>query len=318
MKRNQLVLLGWIISLLFLYLVLRDLDWFSVKEALVKVSIIFPMMMIVATCSGFLLRSWRWKFLLPRGIPIKDSLGAVVLGYAANNVLPARLGEIVRAQAIGQKCQISRSLALASILVERIFDGLVLTCLLYLGIRGSNIPSWAASVGLLGLSLFGSASVIVMILALTRSLWEKKIDLLSSSRLRNALRQFGEGLTLVWRTPFLPITILGLSLTVWLVEGVTYLIAIKAFELEVPTTAALFVMGLINLGILIPSAPGYLGAFHYFGILALSAWQVPSEEALACVIVIHACLYFPITLWGLGYIPYFGFSSLGKLSSEVK
>ncbi len=318
MKRNQLVLLGWIISLLFLCLVLRDVNWSSVKEALVRISLIFPLMMVVTTCSGFLLRSWRWQFLLPRGIPIKDSLGAVVLGYAANNVLPARLGEIVRAQAIGQKCQISRSLALASIFVERVFDGLVLTCLLYLGIRGSTIPRWASSLGVLGLSLFGSALAIILLLALTRSLWEKKIERLSSSKLRNILKQFVGGLTLVWSTPFLPITILGLSLTVWLVEGITYYIAIQAFELQVPTTAALFVMGLINLGILIPSAPGYLGAFHYFGILALSAWQVPTDEALACVIVIHACLYFPITVWGLGYIPYFGFSSLGKLSSEVK
>ena len=318
MKRNQLILLGWIISFGFLVLVLRDVNWSSVKEALLRVSLIFPLMMVVATCSGFVLRSWRWKFLLPRGIPIKDSLGAVVLGYAANNVLPARLGEIVRAQAIGKKCQISRSLALASIFVERVFDGLVLTCLLYLGIRGSTIPSWAASVGVLGLSIFGGALVVVLLLAITRSLWEKKIELLPSLKLRHALQQFVKGLTLVWRTPWLPITILGMSLTVWLVEGITYYIAIKAFELQVPTTAALFVMGLINLGILIPSAPGYLGAFHYFGVLALSAWQVPSEEALACVIVIHACLYFPITLWGLGYIPYFGFSSLGKLSSEVK
>jgi glycosyltransferase 2 family protein len=318
LKRNQLILLGWIVSLLFLLLVLADVNWLSVKEALVKISIIFPMMMIVTTCSGFVLRSWRWQFLLPRGILIRDSLGAVVLGYAANNVLPARLGEIVRAQAIGQKCQISRSLALASIFVERVFDGLVLTCLLYLGIRGSTIPRWATSVGVFGLSLFGSALAVVLLLALTRSLWSPKIELVPSFKLRSILQQFARGLTLVWNTPFLPITIFGLSLTVWLVEGITYYIAIQAFELEVPPSAALFMMGLINLGILIPSAPGYLGAFHYFGVLALSAWQVPHEEALACIIVIHACLYFPITLWGLIYIPYFGFSSLGKLSSEMK
>ena len=77
-------------------------------------------------------------------------------------------------------------------------------------------------------------------------------------------------------------------------------------------------MGLINLGILVPAAPGYLGAFQYFGVLALSPWEVNSAEALACVILIHACQYLPITLWGLFYIRYFGFSSIGKLESEVK
>lgn len=318
MKRNLLVGLGWLISLVFLYFVLRDLNWSSVLVAFAKVSPLAAIAMIGAYCLGFVLRSWRWRLLLPRGIGMRDSLAAVVLGYAANNILPARLGEIVRAQAIGQKAKISRSLALASIFVERVFDGLVLTGLLYLGIRGSEIPTWASSIGVLGLSLFGGALTFVLLLALTRSLWSNKIELLPSLKLRQILQQFARGLTLVGRDRFLPITIFGLSLTVWLVEGIMFYIAIKAFALDVPPTAALFVMGVINLGILVPSAPGYLGAFQYFGLLAFSAWKVPAESALACIVMVHACQYLPITLWGLSYIPYFGFSSLGKLSSEVK
>ncbi len=318
MKRNLFVGLGWLISLVFLFFALRGLNWSSVLDGFAQVSLIVPITMVLVYCLGFVLRAWRWKLLLPRGILIGDSLGAVVLGYAANNVLPARLGEIVRAQAIGQKCQISRSLALASIFVERVFDGLVLTGLLYLGIKGSAIPDWASSVGILGLSIFGGALVFILLLAITRPLWTQKIELLPSLKLRKILSQFAQGLTLVGKNPFLPLTILGLTLTVWLVEGMMFYLAIKAFELQVPTTAALFVMGLVNLGILVPSAPGYLGAFQYFGILALSAWQVPAEEALGCMVLIHACQYLPITLWGLSYIPYFGFSSFGKLSGEVK
>ncbi len=317
MKRNLFVGLGWLVSFVFLYFALRGLSWSSVLEAFAKVSLLTPILMVGVYCLGFILRSWRWKFLLPRGVPIGDSLGAVVLGYAANNVLPARLGEIVRAQAIGQKCQISRSLALASILVERVFDGLVLTGLLYVGIRGSAIPTWASSAGVLGLSLFGGALAVVLLLAVTRSLWEAKINILPSSKLRNALQQFARGLTLVGRTPFLPMTMLGLTLTVWLVEGIMFSVAIRAFELQVPATAALFVMGLVSLGILVPSAPGYLGSFQYFGLLALSTWQVPSGEALACVGLIHICQYLPITIWGLYLIPYFGFTSLGKIKNEV-
>lgn len=318
MKRNLLIGLAWLISLVFLFFALRGLNWSSVLDGFAQVSLIVPITMVLVYCLGFVLRAWRWKLLLPRGILIGDSLGAVVLGYAANNVLPARLGEIVRAQAIGQKCQISRSLALASIFVERVFDGLVLTGLLYLGIKGSVIPDWASSVGVLGLSIFGGALVFILLLALTRPLWTLKIELLPSLKLRKILKQFAKGLTLVGRNRFLPFTILGLTFTVWLVEGTMFYVAIKAFELQVPTTAALFVMGLVNLGILVPSAPGYLGAFQYFGILAFSAWQIPAEKALGCIVLIHACQYLPITLWGLSYIPYFGFSSLGKLSSEVK
>lgn len=318
MKRNFLVCLGWLTSLVFLYFAFRDLSWHSVFEEFAKVSLITPILAIAVYCLGFILRAWRWQFLLPRGISIGNSLGAVILGYAANNVLPARLGEFVRAQALGQKCQISRSLTLASILVERVFDGLVLTGLLYLGIRGSAIPNWASSVGILGLSIFGGALSFVLLLACTRFWWEKKIELLSSFKLRAVLKQFAQGLTLVGKNRFLPLTILGFTVTIWLVEGMMFHIAIQAFELQVPTTAALFVMGLINLGILVPSAPGYLGAFQYFGTLALSAWQVPAGEALGCVILIHACQYLPITIWGLTYIPYFGFSSVEKLKGVTK
>lgn len=318
MKRNIFIWLGWLVSFIFLYFVLRRLDWVSVLEAFTKVPLLTPILMIGVYCLGFVIRSWRWKFLLPGNVPIGNSLGAVVLGYAANNVLPARLGEIVRAQAIGQKCQISRSLALASIFVERIFDGLVLTGLLYLGISGSNIPKWAESVGFLGLSIFGGAMAVILLMAITRKLWETKIEIVPTAKLRNILQQFAKGLTLVWRTPFLPMTILGLSLTVWLVEGIMFYLALNAFDIKVPSTAALFVMGLVNLGILVPSAPGYLGAFQYFGTLALSAWQIPFAKALACVVLIHACQYLPITLWGLSYVPYFGFTNFRNLKQEVK
>lgn len=318
MKRNSLVWLGWLISFIFLYFVFRRLDWVSVIEAFNKVSLSTLITMVGVYCLGFIIRAWRWKFLLPHRVSMGDSLGAVVLGYGANNILPARLGEIVRAQAIGKSCQISRSFALASILVERIFDGLVLVGLLYLGTRNSSTPTWVSSVGVLGLAIFGGALTIVVLLTLTRSLWDTKTNILPSTKLQNFLQQFAKGLTLVWRTPFLPLTILGLSLTIWLVEGIVFHIAIQAFELEVPLTAPLFVMGLVNLGILAPTAPGYLGAFQYFGTLALNVWQVPSETALACIVVIHACQYLPITIWGLSYIPYFGFTSLTKLKSEIE
>ena len=318
LKSRIFLVLGWLISLMFLYFALRGLSWSLVIASFAKVSFLTPILMIGTYCLGFLIRAVRWKFLLPHGIPIADSLGAVVLGYAANNVLPARLGELVRVQAIGRKCEISRSLALASVFVERIFDGLVLTGLLYLGIRGQDVPSWALSVGFLGLGIFGGASSFVLILAFTRSLWQTKINAFPSSKLINILGQFAKGFTLIGRNVQLPFTIIGLTIFVWLVEGVMFYIAIQSFDIKVPSTAALFVMGLINLGILIPAAPGYLGAFQYFGVLALSPWQVNSAEALACVVLIHACQYLPITLWGFFYLRYFGFSSIEKLESEVK
>jgi len=318
LRQKLLFWLGWGISILLLSLAIRDIEWPAVIQAFTTVSPIVPFLMIGVYLLGFLLRAWRWKILLPSGISFNNSLSAVVLGYAANNILPSRFGELVRAQAIGQKCQLSRSLALASILAERIFDGLVLTIFLYLGIVGSSLPTWATTTGLLGLALFGGTFIFIALLALTRPLWNSKLFKTSSSRWQNALLKFGEGLTLVWRTPFLPLSIVALTFGIWLIEGGMFYLGIQAFNLTVPLTAALFMMALVNLGILVPTSPGYLGAFQYFGVLALSAWQVPAAESLACTVLIHACQYFPITLWGLCLIPYFGFTSLSKLKHKAK
>lgn len=318
MKQKIIIWLGWGVSLVLLYFAFRGLDWFSVMAAFSKISPFTPILMMGLYLLGFLVRAWRWKLLLPTRISLGDSFKAVILGYAANNILPARLGEFVRAEAVARKCEISRSVALASILVERVFDGLILTGLLYLGIKGDTIPQWASSVGFLGISIFGGALTVISVLAFTRSFWESKVEALPSSKLRDIFQKFVTGLTLVWRTPFTPITMLGLTLGVWLIEGLMFEIAIQAFNFNVPSTAGLFVMGVVNLGILIPSAPGYLGAFQYFGSLSLSAWKVPQSAALACIVLIHACQYLPVTLLGLSFIPYFGFTSLNKLKKEIK
>lgn len=318
MKQKILVYLGWLISVIFIYLAFKDLDWNLIVRAFKEISLLTPIAMVGVYCLGFILRSWRWRLLLPKGVSFSDSLGAVVLGYAANNLLPARLGELVRAQALGKKSGISRSFVLASILVERVVDGLVVTGLLYLGILGSEIPYWASTTGLIGIALFGSISIGILTLAATESIWKVKVDTLSNPRFKAILQQFSQGLTLIGKNPSLTIALIGMTATIWLVEGLMYLISIQAFNLQVPKTAALFVMGVINLGILVPSAPGYLGTFQYFGVLALSAWQIPPDQALACVVLIHICQYLPITLWGLAYLPYFGFTSLGSLSHDIK
>ncbi|MFQ4145619.1 lysylphosphatidylglycerol synthase transmembrane domain-containing protein [Chlorogloeopsis sp. ULAP02] len=318
MKQKIIFWLGWAISIFLLTLTVRNVDWSRVIAAFTSVSPIAPLLMIGVYLLSFLLRSVRWKILLPTGVSLDNSLYAVVLGYAANNILPSRLGELVRAQAIGKKCQISRSLALASIFVERIFDGLIITIFLYISIIGSSLPNWAYSTGRLGMFIFGGTFTVIAILALTRPFWNSKLSKIPSSKWRDALLKFGEGLTLVWRTPFLPLSIFVLSLGIWLIETGVFYLGIQAFNLKLPPAAALFMMALVNLGVLIPSSPGYLGAFQYFGVLALSAWQVPQAESLACSVLIHACQYIPITLWGVSLIPYFGFSSLSKLKHEAK
>jgi glycosyltransferase 2 family protein len=311
LNKNIATLVGWIISIIFLYIVLKGVDWGSIWLSLRKVSYLAPVVMVSIYLGSFIVRAIRWKLLLPKNIAFSDSLTSIIVGYAANNLLPARLGEIVRAQSINRKSNVNASTALASIFVERVFDGLILTLFLYLGaINNRNSPDWSFQTGRLGLCIFGGALFIIFVISRYQSAIQINLDKIKFAKLKNIISKFSDGLTLVANDPFIALKVLMASVLVWLVEASMFYSAFYFFNFNLPPSSSLFVLGLVNLGILIPSSPGYLGAFQYFGILALSAWSIPNSEALACIVVIHLCQYLPITILGLILFPSFNIKNL--------
>jgi uncharacterized protein (TIRG00374 family) len=241
------------------------------------------------------------------------ALGGVLVGYAANNLLPARLGELVRAQTVGHAQKISRSTVLSSILVERIFDGSALVILLVIGSRALTVPEWYGGVQAMGIFVFASALFGVVFCGRAEGFLRTRLP---KGRLGGFIGAVLDGVTSSSRSPFTLLVALGLSVLVWVIEGAMFWYALQSFGLSSSFLVALFVLGIVNLGILVPSSPGYVGVFQYFGVLALGALGVEPNAATAAMIVLHACQYFPATIAGLVAFQRFGVGSFVRLRSE--
>ena len=231
------------------------------------------------------------------------------VGLMANNVLPLRTGEVVRAYALSQRAPVTKSAALGTIAVERIFDGITMLIFIAGSMAFVSLTSQLQNVAMLALALFSVALVFVVLLAHGGSTRDQFLHLalgyLPGSVNQRASRMAGsfiEGLSIFrdWRSLIL---VAGTSILAWTLEASVYWTTAQAFggsiadAMGVPET--FLTTGIANLATLVPSSPGYVGPFEAAVMLVLrGALDLSRELALSYAILVHAMLYFPITIWG--------------------
>ncbi len=236
-----------------------------------------------------------------------------------NNLLPARLGEFVRAIAIGRTERVSKSAAFATIVYERVVDVFVLVLLLWFCVVRISGPPWLARSAEVLVAL--NVALFVLLVAMVR--WRPRVRALlarvlsplpadTRRRIHYSADAFVDGLGIV-TTVRSAVPIIALSIAVWgcAILGVHF--GILAFHLDVPLIASLFLIVLISLGSMIPSAPAFLGTMQYACVIGLGVYGVGRSQALAFSTVYHATQFFPITLVGL-YYAWRSHMSLSELS----
>jgi uncharacterized protein (TIRG00374 family) len=249
-------------------------------------------------------------------VPVHRLFGVTMVGFMASNLLPFRIGELVRAYVLGRSESLPTSLSLATILLERVLDGLTLLGFLAVGLlflRGHPWLFWsAAGASILYLGVLG------MLLALSGRRAEGIVSRVGallplSLRIRTAAlaQSFATGLT-VLRTPAALATALMLSLLVWLVTASAVQATFVALSLELPAYAGGLVLAVIALALTLPSAPGQIGTFQFGAVAGLALFAVPASTALSLGILFHALNYIPVTALGLVYL-----SSLGLTFREI-
>jgi uncharacterized protein (TIRG00374 family) len=307
MKKNSKLWISIIISAFFLFLIFHKVDFHKTKEVLETGNYIYLLLGVALSLITNIIRSYRWKFVLDpiQKISIPSVFSGVAIGYMANNLLPARLGEFVRAYIIGKKEGISKSSTLATIVVERIFDGLTLLFFLVLISLVFSMPLWVKRAGFIAAVFFLSLSAFLIILMFNKGigvrLVERALGFFSSrlgDRIGHLLDYFLSGLAIVNRKKDIAIVFL-FSVIVWLVEATTYYVVGLSFNINLPLYVSILTVVIVNLGITIPSAPGYIGTFEFFCISALALFSVEESVALSFAIVLHAVLFVPITVIGL-------------------
>lgn len=308
--RKQMII-GIVISIVLLVFVFRNINFGDFWQAMLTANYWFllPSTLLTFGCMG--IRAIRWQLLIEpiKKIGIHSLFSATMIGFMANNVLPARLGEFVRAYVIGRQENIAKSASFGTIVVERIFDGLVLLSFLILSfITNTTLPDYIVYISyvLCAVYVVTLFFLFFMVIRPVRALQvlNRILGLLSvtlAKRVASLLHSFIEGLQILRQGPRL-VGILAFSLLLWVMNGLSIHVALIGFNIHIPFTATLLVMAITGFGVTIPSSPGFVGTFHASCVLGLALFSISQTEALSFSIVYHASQYVPITLVGLMYL----------------
>lgn len=318
MKRWQFWV-GVLISLFFLVLALRGLELEQVWQAMKNAQYLWLLPGIGVYFMGVWARSWRWHYLLR---PLKEiatpvMFPIVAIGYMGNNIYPARAGEVLRAAVLKQRQGVPISASLATIIVERIFDGVVMLAFVFLNlpelVRLTGSSGAPGGISIQQLTLFGAvafigALLIFLLAAMFPGVTERLVNGMISrlapagwrQQVRGVAMRFLAGLESL-RSPQEALMIFFTTVVIWLLETGKYWFVMHAFPFEVSFFALMLMNGIVNLTTTLPSAPGYVGTFDAPGIALLVAYGVPGEVAAGYTLVLHAALWFPITALGAYY-----------------
>jgi glycosyltransferase 2 family protein len=300
------------LTVVFLVLALQRVDLRGFLDELRNVNYVWLVPSAMCTLAGYVLRTVRWRVILSGAAraPLSTLFPVLIMGFATNNLLPGRLGEFWRAYLLGRKRNVRKTFALASVVVERVFDGLTLIALLVIVSFAIQLPELGREIELLAAAIFLGASVALGVL-----LWKPALVQVPLKRalqpfhggvaswLEARFETFVDGLGPLRRGPILGLAAL-LSAGVWIFEYSSYVLLSQGLSLNVPGNLELPALGLalvtINLGIMVPSGPGYVGTQEFFGTAALNVVGANPQSALALVVVSHVVQYALIT--GLGLV----------------
>lgn len=308
--RNRRVWIGLAVSLLFLALLFRQVDRHELTAALEQIEPGWLVAAFGVQMGALWFRALRWRLILDSAIHIgtRDAFSVVIIGYAANNLLPVRAGELVRAQLLHESHGASRLGTLGTIVVERIFDGLILALFLAGTIALAGGSTFLQIVAAAMTAAFVLGTIVLAVLAMQpeeRDRWSPRLLRLAPERIRPRAR--------VWLQSFVAglrglrglrswVLVIATTTASWLLEAASYWLVGIGFGLGLDFPLYLAVAGAANLAIAAPSTAGGVGPFEFFAQRALTAFGVGATAATVYALVLHMLLLIPVVLLGVALL----------------
>jgi glycosyltransferase 2 family protein len=319
-RRRALVglIVGLPISAVFLWLAVRNADLAAVRTTLEKAQVGPVVLAVLAMAGVYWLQAVRWRA-IAASPQVRQArfFEMVVSGVACNNVLPARIGDLLRARWLGLAAPMPAGRAFGTVVLDRGCDLAALLLLLVVGLAAVASAEWLVRIAIgAAVALLALAVLVVFARVYTG---RRARGRRSRSLLRRLLRDTAELLAEpIGRRR--PASWLALSIAAWTMWSLGAILVARALDFHLGLVDALFVAAVMNLGVAIPSSPGFVGTYEWLGVASLGLVGIGSEEALAFSILLHACWYGPTTIGGgiaLGWRA-FGRVRRGRAAEAVK
>ena len=318
-KKKMLLIVGLMVSIVCSWLFVRKIEWSSLGVAFSEAKYIYILPTIIIMFVAQYIRAIRWEVLLSpiKKVSVLNLFSVSMIGFMANNVLPARLGEIIRPIMIARKEKIGVSTSFATIAIERVFDILgiiVIASLLFCFLPSDNqansqavihqLKKWSAIMAFFGictiailflLSLYPKKAGAVfekLLFVFPHHLRDKLVNLLHS--FISGLQVFDHKIKLLW---------VGiLSMVIWLLNAASIYVLCYSFDIGLSYAGACFVTVCIALAVALPQAPGFIGVFHIATQKSLDVFGVGLSSAQSFAILLWAVSVIPVTVAGLLFL----------------
>ena len=309
MKRKLII--GILFSGFFVYLTLKNISLSELNVVLEEADYFYLIPIFFLSVFILYLRSYRWGIILNplKRISQKVLFPITAVGLMAVVLLPFRMGELGRPYLVSKRSGVDMSSAFGTIVLERVFDGLTLMLLLLLTTYLAELPRWAYQTALYVMLFFILILSFLVLVILKRDFslnligfFLKRFPDRIVRYLMEVFTSFADGLKILpdaKNTIFLAL----LSILVWLSMGLCIYILFYSFHFDLPLIAAYVVLVLTALGIMAPTAPGFVGNFHLFCVIALTCFGISKTEALSFAILLHFIQVGLVGLMGLAFIP---------------
>ncbi|HLA05307.1 MAG TPA: lysylphosphatidylglycerol synthase transmembrane domain-containing protein [Syntrophales bacterium] len=308
-------ILGLLVSALLIYLSVKDTDFQRVISGMTKMGYgyILPFLFIMLLMQA--LRAWRWGLILNplEKIAYLPLFAITSAGFLAITALPARLGELARPYLVARKSAIRMSAAVGTIFVERILDGAAILTITSATAFFTILPAWLLKANviffIINLILFLGVffalfrrPLLLKFLNFSLRILPEKWPEKWKDTLNRLLHHFLEGFQVIGDGKRF-FQILLLSFLIWLIDALAIYILFLAFKFQLPPVAAFVLMIILIIGIAIPTAPGFIGNWHFSCVLGLGIFGINKTDALTFAIIYHFLAVGLVVVLGLGFFP---------------
>jgi hypothetical protein len=323
-RRTFITILGFVISIVLFYFSLRGIQFREIWETLRNTNPALAAMPLVFIATAISLSSYRWSRISGPSVRFKQTFAAMLIGMFVNNVLPARLGEVARGYVLSHKNNFSFTYSFSTVLLDRFFDLTGLLILTFIFFPSASLPPLVSRgiYVIMGVLAF----CILMIILLSRKSFADRLSDRFTSFEKSFLSKFAKRVIEIQEnlkrigSPLTILFFVVISVCTWFSMSVALYFVILMLGISVPFIYIPFVCALLNIGITVPSSPGYVGVYQFLLVYLLSIFDVPRYQGFTISIIYHASWYIPYTIVGFLFLlrEHLHISDIQRLKAEEK